>query len=77
MNRKAARRTVLAAGAALPALTIVPSSVLAQGANKKKARKKKEKLPPSERLNLGFVGIGGRGAGNLRRCACTRASGGR
>lgn len=62
------RRHVLFAGAAVAAFNIVPSRVLAQSANKKKKASSKE-LPPSERLNIGFVGIGGKGRANIAGCA--------
>ena len=63
------RRGVLAAGAAITAFNLVPSSVLAQSAKKNRRKKSREPLPPSERLNLGFVGIGGKGAQNIRGCS--------
>ncbi len=62
------RRRLLAAGTAGTAFTILPSSVLAQAAKKKSKFPEVEQLPPSERLNLGFVGIGGRGQANIRGC---------
>jgi predicted dehydrogenase len=73
MNRNPSRRSVLAAGAAVTAFNIVPASVLAQAANKKKKKKAgypaKEQLPPSERLNIAFVGIGGKGRANIQGCS--------
>lgn len=71
MSRQPSRRRVLAAGAAVTAFNIVPSSVLAQAANKqqRKGKPDKEKLPPSERLNIGFVGAGGKGRENIRGCS--------
>ncbi|MDF7826308.1 Gfo/Idh/MocA family oxidoreductase [Pontiellaceae bacterium B12227] len=66
---KPSRRTVLAAGAAVTTFTIVPSSVLAQASKKKKsAFPDKEQVPPSERLNIGFIGAGGKGQANIRGC---------
>jgi predicted dehydrogenase len=64
------RRSVLAAGAAtVTAFTIVPSSVLAQAAKKKsKGFTDRELVPPSERLNIGFVGAGGKGRENIKGC---------
>ena len=62
------RRNMLVGGAAVAAFSIVPASVLARSANKK-GRKQTGVLPPSERLNLGFVGIGGRGLGNVDGCS--------
>ena len=63
------RRNILAASAAVTAFTIIPSSVLAKSANKKRKKKDLEPLLPSERLNLGFVGVGGRGVSNIRGCS--------
>ncbi|QBG48863.1 Gfo/Idh/MocA family oxidoreductase [Verrucomicrobia bacterium S94] len=62
------RRSILAAGTAGAAFTILPSSVLAQAAKKKSAFPETEQLPPSERLNIGFVGAGGRAQANIRGC---------
>ena len=63
------RRSILAAGAAVAAFNIVPASVLAQSANKAKKKQGQPQLPPSERLNLGFVGIGGKGTANIKGCS--------
>ena len=52
------RRQFMGAAAATAAFTIVPSYVLG-GANGK---------PPSEKLNIAGVGIGGMGSSNLRGC---------
>ncbi|MCF7816300.1 MAG: Gfo/Idh/MocA family oxidoreductase [Kiritimatiellales bacterium] len=68
------RRGVLAAGAALAAFNLVPGSVLAQAANKKKQQEDLPQLPPSERLNLGFVGAGGKGSQNIRGCSAHNIS---
>lgn len=70
MKKHPSRRSVLAAGTAVSAFTIVPSSVLSQAANKKKkaALPDKQQLPPSERLNIGFIGAGGKGQSNIRGC---------
>lgn len=70
MSKQPTRRNVLAAGAAVSTFTIVPSSVLAQTATKKKKNPfpDREQLPPSERLNIGFVGAGGKGQANIRGC---------
>lgn len=69
MSKHPSRRSVLAAGAAVSAFTIVPSSVLAQASKKKKTKfPDKEQVPPSERLNIGFVGAGGKGEANIRGC---------
>ncbi len=53
------RRQVLAAGAAAAAFTIVPRHVLGGAGHK----------PPSEKLNIAGVGIGGMGAGDIRSVA--------
>ncbi len=56
MSKQPSRRTFIATGAAAAGVSlfdIVPSSVLAQPA-------------PSDRINLGHIGIGGRGRGFLR-----------
>lgn len=67
---KPSRRSMLAAGAAVTAFNIVPSSVLAKVASKDKKRQKDQpRLPPSERLNLGFVGVGGKGRANIQGCS--------
>jgi len=69
MTMHSSRRKVLAAGAAAGTFTIVPSSVLAQAARKTKPTfPDKEQLPPSERLNIGFVGVGGKGRANIQGC---------
>ena len=60
------RRSILAAGAAVAAMRIASGAVPAQGAKKKKS---KDGLPPSERLNLGFIGIGGKGKSNINGCS--------
>jgi predicted dehydrogenase len=57
--RQINRREMLAAGAAVAAVTIVPRHVL--GGPKFK--------PPSEKLNIAGVGIGGMGSGDIRNCA--------
>ncbi|UCC98446.1 MAG: Gfo/Idh/MocA family oxidoreductase [Phycisphaerales bacterium] len=52
---KVSRRDVMGAAAAAAALTIVPQHVLGGP----------RRIPPSEKLNIAGVGIGGRGAGDL------------
>jgi predicted dehydrogenase len=52
VHQKATRRDVLKAGAVLGAGLFAPRSVRAAG--------------PNERLNVAFIGVGGRGGGNLR-----------
>ena len=54
-NKKIARRDFMSAVAAVAAFTIVPSHVLGGP----------RRVPPSEKLNIAGVGIGGRGAGDL------------
>jgi hypothetical protein len=54
-NRKMARRDFMSKAAAIAAFTIVPSHVLGGP----------RRVPPSEKLNIAGVGIGGRGAGDL------------
>ena len=68
MRNHPSRRNVLAAGAAVSAFTIVPSGVLAKAANKKAAFPKVDQVPPSERLNIGFIGAGGRAQSDIRGC---------
>ena len=58
-TRQINRREMLAAGTAVAAVTIVPRHVL--GGPKFK--------PPSEKLNIAGVGIGGMGSGDIRNCA--------
>jgi len=53
------RRRFLAAGAAAGAFTIVPGHVLAG----------EGQTPPSEKLNIAGIGIGGMGGHNLHQCA--------
>lgn len=52
------RRQMIAAGAAVAACTIVPRHVLGQG-----------QTPPSEKLNVAGIGIGGMGSGDVRSVA--------
>ena len=52
------RREALAVGAAAWAVTIVPRHVLGQG-----------QTPPSEKLNIAGVGVGGMGSGDIRNVA--------
>jgi predicted dehydrogenase len=58
-GEKLSRRHFMGAAAAAAAFTIVPSHVLG-GANG---------TPPSEKLNIAGVGIGGMGQNNVRACA--------
>jgi predicted dehydrogenase len=59
LTHQITRRQALAAGAAAAAVTIVPRHVLG-GAGQD---------PPSEKLNIAGVGIGGMGSGDVRSCA--------
>jgi len=52
---KISRRDFMNSAAAVAAFTIVPSHVLGGS----------RRVPPSEKLNIAGVGIGGRGAGDL------------
>lgn len=66
MSKQPTRRTVLAAAAAVSTFTIVPSHVLAQAAKKKRGGyPEKDQLPPSERLNIGFIGAGGKAKSSI------------
>ena len=52
---KMTRRRFLESGAAASLLTLVPRHVLGRG-----------RTPPSEKLNIAGIGVGGMGAANLR-----------
>ncbi|MGZ4963551.1 MAG: Gfo/Idh/MocA family oxidoreductase, partial [Limisphaerales bacterium] len=65
-SRRKFLRTSMALGAALAAPTIIPASAL--GRNGTKA--------PSERINMGFIGLGGQGSGHLLGGAWTYMPGG-
>ncbi len=54
--RTLGRRTMLAAGAGVAAATVLPRHVLGQGPT-----------PPSEKLHVAGVGVGGMGSGDIRR----------
>jgi len=56
MHGNITRRTFLGATAAAAAFTIVPRAVLGGPRN----------IPPSEKMNVAGIGVGGMGAGNLR-----------
>ena len=60
------RNTSLALGAALAGPTIIPAT--ARGGN--------GAVPPSERINMGFIGVGGQGGGHLLGGAWTYVPGG-
>ena len=53
--KNVSRRTFVTAGAGIAGFTFLPAHVLGFG----------EATPPSEKLNLAFVGIGARGALNV------------
>ena len=55
---KLSRRRVLGGAAALAAVTVVPRHVLGGAGH----------VPPSEKLNIAGIGIGGRGEGDLHEC---------
>jgi len=57
-NGKVSRRDFMSKAAALAAVTVVPRHVLG-GANN---------TPPSEKLNIAGVGVGGMGQNNIRAC---------
>ncbi len=58
-SKLTSRRTFLGAAAAAAAISIVPRSVLGGPGN----------TPPSEKLNIAGVGVGGMGGSNLDNCA--------
>ena len=60
------RQTTTALGAALAAPAIVPASVLGRNGL----------IPPSERITMGFIGVGGQGGGHLLGGAWTYVAGG-
>jgi len=64
-RRRFLARTGTAAGAAFLGPCIVPASVLGSGGN-----------APSERINMGFIGLGGQGSGHLLGGAWTYVPGG-
>lgn len=60
------RRAAVAASATLAVPTLVPVSVLGRNGT----------LPPSERITMGFIGVGGQGGGHLLGGAWTYVAGG-
>jgi len=58
-DKRLSRREFMGAAAAVAAFTIVPRHVLGGQGNK----------PPSEKLNIAGVGIGGMGQNNVAKCA--------
>ena len=65
-RRSFLRRSAATLGAALAAPTFLPASAAGRGSL----------LPPSERVNMGFIGLGGQGAGHLLGGAWTYVPGG-
>lgn len=61
------RRSFLKAGLAASTFTIIP----AYAAPPSEASKPKAELPPSERVNLACVGVGGQGGGDMKSMAGT------
>ena len=65
-RRSFLRRAGGALGAAVAAPTFIPASVLGRN----------NALPPSERITMGFIGVGGQGGGHLFGGAWTYVAGG-
>ena len=65
-RRQFLRRTTTALAAAFAAPAIIPASVLGRGGA----------MPPSERITMGFIGVGGQGSGHLLGGAWTYVAGG-
>lgn len=65
-RRRFLRRTTTALGAALAAPAIVPASALGRSGA----------MSPSERIRMGFIGVGGQGSGHLLGGAWTYVAGG-
>jgi predicted dehydrogenase len=65
-RRSFLRRTAAAVGAAVAAPTIIPASALGRGGL----------VPPSDRITMGFIGVGGQGGGHLLGGAWTYVAGG-
>ncbi len=65
-RRRFLQRSATALGAAIAAPMIVPASVLGRGGVKS----------PSERITMGFIGVGGQGSGHLLGGAWTYVPGG-
>jgi predicted dehydrogenase len=65
-RRKFLRQSATAIGAAVVAPTIIPASALGRGGVKS----------PSERITMGFIGVGGQGSGHLLGGAWTYVPGG-
>src|ERR1019366_5330282 len=65
-RRQFLRQTTTALGAAFTAPLLVPASVLGRSGA----------MPPSERITMGFIGVGGQGGGHLLGGAWTYVAGG-
>src|SRR5512137_541835 len=65
-RRQFLRQTTTALAAAFAAPAIVPASVLGRGGA----------MSPSERITMGFIGVGGQGGGHLLGGAWTYVAGG-
>src|SRR6516225_9203731 len=65
-RRRFIRQTTSAVGSALAAPLIVPASVLGRNGL----------IPPSERITMGFIGVGTQGGGHLLGGAWTYVAGG-
>src|SRR5262249_34840760 len=65
-RRRFIRQTATAFGVALGAPAIIPASALGRGGL----------LPPSERITMGFIGVGTQGGGHLLGGAWTYVAGG-
>ena len=59
VTRRRVMKVLGGIGAAITAPTIVPASALARGGA----------VAPSERIQLGIIGVNGMGCGNLKNCA--------
>src|SRR5712675_2408836 len=65
-RRRFLRQSAAAIGVAVAAPTIIPASVLGRNGL----------VPPSERVTMGFIGVGGQGGGHLLGGAWTYVTGG-
>jgi predicted dehydrogenase len=65
-RRQFLRQTTTVLGAALAAPTLIPASALGRNGA----------MPPSERITMGFIGVGGQGGGHLLGGAWTYVAGG-
>jgi len=65
-RRQFLRQTTTVLGAALGAPTLIPASALGRNGA----------MPPSERITMGFIGVGGQGGGHLLGGAWTYVAGG-